>query len=278
MQPRLTDRARLERNRIRALRDPALFLHEAALGEIEERLSLVNRPFTDMAIVTPFPQVWLPAFPEARIIPDSETLDLQESAHDVVIHAMALQWADDPVGQLVQCRRALKPDGLLLAILPGGQTLHELRAVLSETEIQLRGGLSPRVLPMADIRDLGALLQRAGLALPVTDATTLTATYPSARQLMRDLRAMGEGNALADRDSSPVSRLFFDEADALYARRFPAGKGRVAATYELICLTGWSPDENQPRPLRPGSAQTRLAEALGTREEPAGDRILGGSD
>ncbi len=278
MQPRLTDRARLEHNRRRALADPALFLHEAALAEVEERLAMVNRPFTDAAVVTAFPDLWAAAHPGARVVPDTDALDLEPGAHDLVIHAMALHWADDPVGQLVQCRRALRPDGLLLAILPGGRTLHELRAVLSDVEVRLRGGLSPRVLPMADIRDLGGLLQRSGLALPVTDSVSLKATYPSARALMRDLRAMGEGNALVDRDRRPLNRLFFDETDAVYARTHPAGPGRIEATYELICLTGWAPDENQPKPLRPGSAEKRLSDALGTHEIPAGDPLSDTND
>lgn len=278
MQPRLTDRARLERNRLRARRDPALFLHEVALSEVKERLEVVNRTFTDVAIVTPFPEIWRPAFPEAQIVPDTETLPLKVGALDLVIHAMALHWADDPVGQLVQVRRALRPDGLMLAVLPGGRTLQELRGVLSEVEVRARGGLSPRVLPMADVRDLGGLLQRAGFALPVTDATSLTATYASARALMRDLRAMGEGNALADRDRRPLARLFFDEADALYARQFPAGGSRISATFELICLTGWAPDASQPKPLRPGSAERRLSEALGAQEMPAGETTPRTSD
>ncbi len=278
MQPRLTDRACLEHNRRRAMSAPATFLHETALTEVEERLAVVNRPFTSVAIVTGFPEIWAHAHPDARIVPDTETLDLEPGTHDLVIHAMALHWADDPVGQLVQCRRALRPDGLLLAILPGGRTLHELRAVLSDVEVRLRGGLSPRVLPMADIRDLGGLLQRAGLALPVTDSVTLRATYPSARALMRDLRAMGEGNALAGRDPRPLNRRFFDETDAHYAQSFPAGSDRIEATYELICMTGWAPDESQQKPLRPGSAEKRLSDALGTHEIPAGDTVTDTND
>jgi len=271
MTPMFTDRKRLSRQRTRARALPALFLHEVARDEIKERLSEVNKSFTAPAIVTPFPEVWQSLFPAARIVEDAETLPLEPAAHDLVVHAMALHWADDPVGQLIQCRRALRPDGLMLAVVPGGRTLHELRSVLAEVETRVRGGLSPRVLPMADIRDLGALLQRAGLALPVTDAATVPVSYRSARALMRDLRAMGEGNALAARDRRPLNRAFFEAADRLYARRFPTKDGRVAATFEMIYLTGWAPDASQPAPLRPGSAARRLADALGVDEISTGD-------
>lgn len=271
MTPALTDRACLERNRARVRPGRALDLHVAARREIEERLSAVNKAFRDAAIVTPFPDVWRPGFPDARIVPDADLLDLEPGAHDLVVHAMALHWADDPVGQLVQCRRALRPDGLFLGVCPGGRTLHELRAVLAEAETAIRGGLSPRVAPMSEIRDLGALLQRAGFALPVADATKTTVTYASARALMRDLRAMGEGNALAERDRTPLPRAVFERADDLYAAHFPAPGGRVAATVEVIHLAGWAPDATQRKPLRPGSAAHRLADALGAEERGTGD-------
>jgi len=156
----------LIRNRARALgRTPALFLHEDAAAEIEERLNEVNRTFTSAAVVTGFAEPWREILPQAKIVPDDETLALEPGAHDLVIHALGLHWSNDPVGQIVQCHRALRPDGLFLAVMFGGQTLVELRAALAEAEIAVAGGLSPRVLPMAEIRDLGALLQRAGFAL-----------------------------------------------------------------------------------------------------------------
>ncbi len=266
--PRLTDRAALERARARSRRE-ALFLHEAAAAELQERLAVVNRVFTAPALVTGMPQVWAEALPGARIVPDTPALDLEEQAHDLVVHALALHWADDPVGQIIQCRRALRPDGLFLAVLFGGRTLHELRAVLAEAEVRLKGGLSPRVAPMAEIRDLGALLQRAGLALPVADAVPYPATYPDAWALMRDLRAMGEGNSLAARHRRPLPRALFAEAARLYAERFPAPGGRIRASYEMVWLAGWAPADNQPKPLRPGSAAARLADALGTTEHDA---------
>jgi SAM-dependent methyltransferase len=268
----MTDRAALLRFRTRAARAPALFLHAEARAEVEERLGMVNRSFTAPAIVTGWPAFWRDLRPDARIVADAAVLDLAPGAHDLVIHAMALHWADDPVGQLVQCRRALRPDGLLLAVLPGGRTLAELRAALAEAEVALTGGLSPRVLPMAEIRDLGALLQRAGLALPVADSVALNASYADALALMRDLRAMGEGNALAARDRRPPPRALFAEAARRYAAAYPAPDGRVRASFELICLTGWAPHASQPQPLRPGSARARLAEALGTEERPLPDR------
>ncbi|MCE6952251.1 methyltransferase domain-containing protein [Cereibacter sphaeroides] len=259
MTPLLTDRTALARNRARALRDPALFLQEEAAAEVEERLSEVNRRFTAPAVVTAFPQVWQPRLPGARIVPDDDTLELEPAAHDLVIHAMALHWANDPVGQLVQCRRALKPDGLFLGLLLGGRTLSELRVALAGAEAAVTGGLSPRVLPMAEIRDLGGLLQRAGFALPVADSLMREVRYRDTLHLMRDLRAMGEGNALEARLRRPSRRALFAETEARYPSR--AGD-RISATFEIICLTGWSPHESQQKPLRPGSAVQSLAEAL----------------
>lgn len=268
--PTLTDRTALMRNRCRARseRGPALFLHEDAASEIKERLNEVNRTFMTPAIVTGFPEVWSGLLPSASIVPDDEVLDLAPHSHDLVIHALALHWANDPVGQLVQARRALVPDGLFLGVMFGGQTLHQLRRCLAEAEVALCGGLSPRVAPMGEIRDLGALLQRAGLALPVADSLPRTVSYPSALHLMHDLRAMGEGNALAARLRKPTSRAIFTHASDLYSRYFGTEDGRVPATFEIITLTGWAPSTDQPQPLRPGSASARLADALGTDERP----------
>jgi SAM-dependent methyltransferase len=261
--PPLTDRAALLRNRARALAaGPALFLHEDAAAEIEERLNEVNRRFTAPAVVTGFADPWARILPQAKIAPDAEVLDLEPGAHDLVVHALALHWANDPVGQLVQCRRALAPDGLLLAVMFGGQTLAELRAVLAEAEAKLSGGLSPRVLPMAEIRDLGGLLQRAGFALPVADVAARPVSYRDMGHLMADLRAMGEGNALAARRRAPTPRALFAQAARLYDETFGDGNGRITATFELIYLTGWAPHESQQKPLRPGSATHSLAAVL----------------
>jgi SAM-dependent methyltransferase len=261
--PALTDRTALIRNRARAGQSAALFLQEDAAIEIKDRLELVNRSFTQTAVVTGFPQLWQTMLPDARIVADEDVLDLAESSHDLVIHALALHWASDPVGQLVQARRALRPDGLCLVSLFGGQTLHELRSALAEAEVRVTGGLSPRILPMAEIRDLGGLLQRAGLALPVADNITLRVSYADPFALMRDLRAMGEGNALAARLRRPTRRAVLEEAARIYTEQHADGDGRIPATFEMIFLSGWAPDASQPKPLRPGSAQTRLADVLG---------------
>ena len=265
--PQIIDRPALTRNRARA-DSTALFLQEHAAFELQERLNEVNRPFTSMAIVTGFPAFWATQFPDAVIVNDDETLALAPQQFDLVLHTMCLHWANDPVGQLVQCRHALKPDGLLLCTFLGGQTLHELRASLGQAEIAITGGLSPRVAPMGEIRDLGGLLQRAGFALPVADSTPLTASYANAFHLMHDLRKMGENNALSDRVRHLTRRNVLTEASSIYAENFRNDAGRVDATFEFITLTGWAPDESQPQPLRPGSAKARLADALGTKETP----------
>ena len=196
-----------------------------------------------------------------------DVLDRGEAAFDLILSGLALHREDDPVGALVRMRRALVPDGLMLAALPAGRSLHELRAALAEAEAAVEGGLSPRVSPMADLRDLGALLQRAGFAMPVADMERLTLTYADALALMRDLRAHGEANALAERRRTPLRRATLAAACATYAEAFPAEGGRVRATVEIAVLTGWAPGPGQPVPKRPGSAVARLADALGTTEK-----------
>jgi SAM-dependent methyltransferase len=252
----LTDRSALAHHRRRAT---ALFLRETVAAEVEDRLQEVNRRFTAPAIVTPFPAVWSGRLPGARIVPDAEVLDLEEGAHDLVIHDLCLHWAEDPVGQLVQCGRALRPDGFLIATLFGGVTLATLRAALAEAEVEATGGLSPRVLPMGEIRDWGNLLGRAGLALPVADSVPYDVSYPDALALMRDLRAMGESNALQGR-----IRRFTRRAVILGAvARYPlTGEGRALAPFEVVTLTAWKPAPSQPKPLRPGSAARSLSDAL----------------
>lgn len=262
----LVDSRALDRRRARARPDEARFLHDAACDEIKERLIDVNRSFTSPALITAFPELWAEAIPGTKAVAPADILDLAPGAHDLVIHAMALHWAEDPVGQIVQCRRALAPDGLFLCACLGGESLQELRASLGQAEIEVSGGLSPRVAPMAELRDLGGLVQRAGLALPVADSQRLTATYPDLFALMSDLRAMGETNALAARLRHPTRRAVFDRAAALYAEAYPAAGGRIRATFELMFLTGWAPHDSQQAPLRPGSARTRLADALDTTE------------
>lgn len=265
-QPRLTDAKALADHRKRARIADARFLHDEAIAELQERLTDVNRRFTRAAIVTNFPEIWCDLLPEAQIVPMKEALDLEPSAFDLVVHAMELHWADDPVGQVVQCARALLPDGLFLSVAFGGSTLTELRQSLAQAEAQVMGGLSPRVAPMAEVRDMGALLQRAGLALPVADTLRKTVTYADAVALMHDLRAMGETNALDGRHKAIPPRALFPTMAAIYANSFPADKKRIQATFELVFLTGWAPHESQQKPLRPGAATSRLADALDTTE------------
>jgi len=265
--PRLTDQPALHAHRARAAQMGHVnFLHEEARDELQERLTEVNRTFTKVAIVTGHARFWAQAFPDATIVADRPTLALERGAFDLVLHVMALHWADDPVGQLVQCRNALRPDGLFLGVCFGGQTLQELRAAFAQAETDLRGGLCPRVAPMAEIRDLGALLQRAGFALPVADASPRKATYASALHLMRELRGMGETNALALRERHPLRRDVLTKTCDIYAQAFSEDSARIRATFDFMFLTGWAPSDDQPQPLRPGSAGQRLADALGTVE------------
>lgn len=264
--PLLTDRIALARNRARATE---FFLHDEVRSEVQERLIEVNRTFTSPAVVTGFPQYWQDV---GIPVPDEDVLPLTPGAHDLVIHALCLHWANDPVGQLVQSRHALRPDGLFLGMMFGGQSLHELRACLAEAEAEVTGGLSPRVLPMGEIRDLGGLLQRAGFSLPVADSFTKTVRYRDALHLMHDLRLMGEGNALMGRLRHPTSRRVLMRAADIYQTQYADAEGRIPATFEIICLTGWSPHDSQQKPLRPGSAAQRLADALNTAEMPLAQR------
>jgi SAM-dependent methyltransferase len=263
--PKLTDTVALAMRRTRCTND-ALFLHQTAAAEMQDRVELVNKSFRAARIITDHAAFWAGQFPDATLTDASEVIDLTPHTHDLTIHAMALHWANDPVGQLIQCRHALRADGLFLAVCFGGQTLHELRTCLAEAEVSVTGGLSPRIAPMAELRDMGALLQRAGFALPVADAITLNVEYRDIWHLMRDLRQMGEGNAMQTRLRHPTRRDVFKEAAKLYQQNYAGQNGKIRATFELIFLTGWAPDESQPKPLRPGSAQHRLAKALGTSE------------
>jgi SAM-dependent methyltransferase len=201
-----------------------------------------------------------------RVVADEEALPFADASLDLVVSGLALHLVNDLPGALVQIRRALKPDGLLLAALLGGDTLTELRQAWLAAEAEVTGGASPRVAPFADVRDLGTLLQRAGFALPVVDAETVTVTYATPLALMRELKGMGASNMLAARHRRPVTRGLLARAAEIYAERFAGTDGRVPATFEILTLTAWAPDESQPKPLRPGSATARLADALGTAE------------
>ncbi len=269
--PILFDARRLALQRWRAARSPASawFLHEHAAALLAGRLEEINRPFERPVIAGWRADQWrrcagLPD--DCPCIPEDELPGLAEAGHDLVVSAMALHWENDPVGRLVQARRALGPDGLFVAVLFGGRTLAELRAAFAHAESLVDGGISPRVAPMGDIRDLGNLLQRAGYALPVADSVTVPVSYETPLHLMRDLRAMGETNALAGRRRRFLKRATLDAAVSSYSRNHPADGGRVLATFEIIFLSGWAPDTAQQTPLRPGSAAARLADALGTEE------------
>jgi SAM-dependent methyltransferase len=194
---------------------------------------------------------------------DEEALPFADGAFDLVVSGLALQLVNDLPGTLAQIRRVLRPDGLALVALVGGESLTELRQSWLAAEAETAGGASPRVAPFVDVRDLGALAQRAGFAMPVVDADTVTVTYASPLAVMAELRAMGAGNVLAARRRVPTRRDTLMRAAEFYAQRFGDGAGRVRTTYEILTLTAWSPGPGQPQPLRPGSATTRLADALG---------------
>ena len=206
------------------------------------------------------------------VVAEEDLLPFAAGRFDLVLSALSLHWVNDLPGALVQIRQALKPDGLLLANLLGGDTLWELRRSLMRAETELTGGASPRVSPFVELRDAAGLLQRAGFALPVADVDRLTVTYSDPLALMRELRAMGESNALTDRPRGVPPRELLARAAALYMEEFAGEDGRIPATFELVTLTAWSPHESQQKPLRPGSAEARLAEALDAEEKPAGDK------
>ncbi len=203
---------------------------------------------------------------------DEEALPFAGETFDLIISNLSLHWVNDLPGALAQIRRALKPDGLFLASMLGGETLGELRRALAEAEIAEEDGLSPRISPMAEVRDLGGLLLRAGFALPVADTDTLTVMYEEPMKLMADLHAMGETNAAMKSRKGFTRRGTLMAAVARYAELFADDGGRVPATFQIITLTGWAPDPSQQQPLKPGSAEARLADALGTEEISAGEK------
>ncbi len=213
--------------------------------------------------------------PAACLAGDLEALPFAPESLDLAVSLLGLHWVNDLPGTLVQLRRALRPDGLFLAALIGGQTLTELRAVFLEAEVEITGGVSPRVAPFADLRDMGGLLQRAGFALPVVDSDTITVRYGSPLTLLQDLRKMGATNALADRARTPLRRDVLGRAMALYGERHADPDGKVRATFEVLWVSGWAPHDSQQKPLRPGSAKLRLADALGTEERSAGEKAGG---
>ena len=267
--PVLFDRALLRARQGRALRgEPAAFLLDRVAEDMQERLHAVLRDFADVA------DVWTPGetlrnalsgrFTSVAHIDlsEQETLPLQAESLDLVVSALAFQFVNDLPGVLAQIRRALKPDGLLLAAMIGGETLTELRQCFAAAEAELEAGVSPRVAPFADLRDVGALLQRAGFALPVTDVDRVVVRYANAFALMADLRRMGATNILRERRRTPTRRATMLRMAQIYAERFADPDGRIRATFDVIWLSGWAPHESQQQPLRPGSAKASLAEAV----------------
>lgn len=201
---------------------------------------------------------------DQSVVTDEEILAFEPGSFDLVVSLLALQYVNDLPGVLSQIQRLLKPDGLFVGVVLGGATLRELRDVMLTAEAEVTAGASPRIMPFVDVRDAGGLLQRAGFGLPVADAETLTVTYGSALDLMRELKEMGATNVLKERSRVPMTRGLLMRAAEIYQERFPAedGTGRIAATFEFVTLTGWAPDPSQQKPLKPGSAQFSLAEAL----------------
>jgi SAM-dependent methyltransferase len=198
-------------------------------------------------------------------VADEEALPLRPGSIDLFVSALVLQWTNDLPGALVQIRQALRPDGLFLAAMAGGRTLSELREALFAAETEIRGGASPRVLPATDVRDAGALLQRAGFALPVADRDLITVRYDSALALMADLKTMGAANALVERERTPTARHLFVRAGEIYAERFSDADGRIRASFEIISLSGWAPHESQQQPSRRGSGEISLRAVLGRK-------------
>jgi SAM-dependent methyltransferase len=267
--PVLFDRALLRTRLDRARRSgPATFLLDRVSEDFEERLQAVTRKFADLAdIWTPSELLRKPLIDRfasiAHVDVDpSEVLPLQPESLDLVVSALAFQFVNDLPGVLAQIRHALRPDGLLLAAMIGGDTLTELRQSFAAAEAECEGGVSPRVAPFADLRDIGALLQRAGLALPVTDVDRVVVRYDSAFALMADLRRMGATNILIERRRAPTRRATMLRMAQIYAERFADADGRIRATFDIVWLSGWAPHESQQKPLRPGSAKASLEAAV----------------
>lgn len=286
----LFDRRAWRRHRERAARTGGIdFLHAEVAERLLERLDLVNRHFakaldlgarggaltralsarpgTEWVITAEPAEGFLARLPAPLVAADPELLPFAAASFDLVVSNLALHWVSDLPGALSQIRHTLRPDGLFLAAMLGGDTLVELRTVLFEAELAEEGGVSPRVSPSIALADAAALLQRAGFALPVADSETITVTYSNLFALLHDLRGMGETNALAARRRFFLRRATLGAAARLYAERFGDAEGRIPATFEILFLCGWAPHPSQPQPLRPGSATARLADALNTRRD-----------
>jgi SAM-dependent methyltransferase len=270
------------------------FLLDHVAREIAERVSLMLRSFPralDLGAykgllgrkVAELPSVGEMIYAESAfalaalcrrpvLVCDEDLLPFKEASLNLIVSGLSLHRVNDLPGALIQIRRALSPDGLFIAGLLGARSLIELRQTLIEAEAETEGGASPRVAPFADVRDYGGLLQRAGFALPVADAEVMKVTYPSPRELMREIRVLGGGNVLAERSKAPLPRRTLDRAEAIYREHHATPDGGITATFEIVYLSGWTPDASQQKPLKPGSAAARLADALHTTEHSAGDK------
>ena len=300
--PRIFDRNLHARRLTRAARSFATadFLKRRAAGDLVERLEAINRRFALAADLGARDGTFARALAESpaadkvgllvqsdlsaamlariggpRLVADEERLPFAPGRFDLIVSSLALHWVNDLIGALIQIRLALAPDGLFVGAVLGGATLTELRGALLAAEAELRGGAGPRVSPFVDAADGAALLQRAGFALPVIDTDLVTVRYEHPLRLLADLRAMGETSALVERPPAPLSRAVLTRACQLYQERHAGPDGRVPATFEILTLTGWGPHPDQQRPLRPGSAKARLADALGAVERPAGEKAGG---
>lgn len=294
--PEIFDRDLLQsrRNRSAASADRHDFLLSRVAEDIAERLSVIRREFacavnlgahhgllsrklrnTDKVgniIDADSADQFLARCDGPIVLADEEAFPFAANSLDLIVSGLSLHLVNDLPGSLVQIRRALKPDGLFLGALLGGETLKELREAWLMAEDEIMGGASPRVAPFADVRDLGGLLQRAGFALPVADSDVVTVRYATALDLMRDIKGMGASNMLTVRRRVPVTRRLLLRATEVYAERFAEADGRVPATFEIVTLTAWAPHDNQQKPLSPGSATMRLADVLGVTEQPAGEK------
>jgi len=292
----LFDRALLRKRRARFAHEVASreFLIAHVAREIKERVEIMLREFPralDLGAyhgllgrtVAELPSVgemvyaesalaYAKLCPRPALVCDEDLLPFKDASFNLIVSGLALHRVNDLPGSLIQIRRALAPDGLFMAAALGARALIELRAALLEAEGEIEGGASPRVSPFGDVREYGALLQRAGFALPVADAEVLKVVYPSPRELMHEVRALGGGNVLTARSKAPLHRRTLERAEAIYRARHDTPDGKITATFEFVFMSGWAPDQSQQKPLKPGSAAQRLADALHTEEHSAGDK------
>lgn len=290
------DTVRHNRNRAAPHNEHHNFLFDWAIDNITDRLDVVRRDFPEaliigarqtsskldhlkavknirtLSVMDIVPDILMPQRNYTTILAESDILPLSRQSLDLIISNLDLHSVNDVPGALIQMHRALRPDGLFVASLFGGETLSELRQCLTQAEMSIRGGLSPRVAPFADKQQMGNVMQRAGFALPVIDSDIVTVTYENIFKLMKDLRGMGEANAVSARDRSPLRRDVLMKAAEMYQAQFAEPDGRIRATFEIIFLLGWAPHDSQQKPLRPGSADHNLADALGVEEIGTGEK------